>query len=677
MNNLYKKTGTLTITLASGTENYLSDGTSYIYEDETSDEPDATIFSKSNLIITGSGALNVSGNYNTGIRSKDSLVIESGTINVISVDDAIKGKDSVTIYDGIITITSGADGIKSTNSSNSSKGYIDIQGGTINVTSGNDAIQAETDLIISHGDITILSGGGSENGKDRVEDDMPQMPDGERPEMPGNPPEGFTPGNPPEGFNPDNMENMTPPTSSTIKTTTSTEITDDTTTSTSTKGLKAESSITIYNGTFNINSADDSIHCDGDITINNGTFTMETGDDGIHADNNLEINNGTIDIAKSYEGLEARYITINGGNIHLTTSDDGLNAANSDSDESIFSLTINNVYIVVDASGDGLDANGSIYINGGTTIVNGPESNNNEALDYDVDFIITNGLLVAVGSAGMADTPSSSSTQNTINLTVSSQNAGSMVHIESENGEDILTFAPSKSYQSVIISSPNLKIGETYTAYTGGSSTGTATDGLYNNGTYSGGTEIGSVTIIDKVNNLTEDRLNIGGPGGGQMPGIPGEGQPGMPPENGENRPTPPIDSETPNNPSTDETPDNGQIPVEDELPPSDDSSSGSSDITTDGDSNSGGTTTNGSSSGNTNSGSTPSGNSSDASINNSSSSNSSSGNNSSSSYSSNTVTNNPDTGDTTSTLPYVFALVVSGFAMVFGIGRKLMKKRK
>ena len=58
--NLYKKTGTLTITLASGTENYLSDGTSYVYEDETSDEPDATIFSKSNLIITGSGALNVS-----------------------------------------------------------------------------------------------------------------------------------------------------------------------------------------------------------------------------------------------------------------------------------------------------------------------------------------------------------------------------------------------------------------------------------------------------------------------------------------------------------------------------------------------------------------------------------------------------------------------------------------
>lgn len=288
----------------------------------------------------------------------------------------------------------------------------------------------------------------------------------------------------------------------------------------------------------------------------------------------------------------------------------------------------------------------------------------------------------------MADTPSSSSTQNTINLTVSSQNAGSMVHIESENGEDILTFAPSKSYQSVIISSPNLKIGETYTAYTGGSSTGTATDGLYNNGTYSGGTEIGSVTIIDKVNNLTEDGLNIGGPGGGQMPGIPGEGQPGMPPENGENRPTPPIDSETPNNLSTDETPDNGQIPVEDELPPSDDSSSGSSDITTDGDSsssdtstngasNSGGTTTNGSNSGNTNSGSTPSGNSSDASINNSSSSNSSSGNNSSSFSSSNTVTNNPDTGDTTSTLPYVFALVVSGFAMVFGIGRKLMKKRK
>lgn len=666
-----EKAGTVTITLADGTTNTLSDATSYVYEDETADEPDATIFSKADLVINGTGTLNVTGNYNTGIRTKDDLVIENGYINVTSVDDGIKGKDSVTILNGNITVNAGADGIKSTNSTKASKGYVQIEGGTINITSANDGIQAETDLIINAGDITILSGNGSEYGEEHTEDDIPGMPgNGEMPEMPS---DGQMPGNPPDGFNPG--ESTTPPTSSNTTITENTSTTDtsstdtsDSTTSDSKKGLKAGTSILINNGTFNLNCADDSIHCDGDITINNGSFNIETGDDGIHADNNLEINDGTITITKAYEGLEASYITINDGDIDITTSDDGINAANSDSDESIFTLTINGGNIVVDADGDGLDTNGSTYINGGTTIVNGPEANNNAALDFDAEFKITGGLLIAAGSAGMVETPSESSTQNTINLTVSSQEAGSLVHIESEDGEDILTFSPSKKYQSIIVSSPDIETGKTYTAYVGGTSTGTAVNGLYTDGEYSGGTEIGRVTISDGVNNITEEGVNIGGPGNGQHagPGMPGEGQPALP---GEGQPVPPTEGEP-------------EIPSEEQPDtPSDDdtsSDSGSNDTTvddstiidddtiTDDDTEADGDTTVDDNTETDDDSTTTDDTSSDTTVNATTTS----------TNTTTSTTNNPSTGDT-SILPYIFALIVSGFAIVSNFSKRLIKKNQ
>jgi len=201
------------ITLADGTQNTVTDGATYYYPDE-SDEPNAAIFSHDDLTINGNGALTVNANYNNGIASKDDLKIVSGTITVNAVNDGIKGKDSVSIKDGLITINAGADGIQSTNADEEGKGYILIEGGTFNITSALDGIQAETDLQITGGDFTITSGGGSGNNSTTGG--------------------GIWSGRGTEG-------NANKPEESA-------------------KGLKASVDLTITAGTFNINSADDSIH---------------------------------------------------------------------------------------------------------------------------------------------------------------------------------------------------------------------------------------------------------------------------------------------------------------------------------------------------------------------------------------------------------------------------------
>ncbi|WP_296644293.1 carbohydrate-binding domain-containing protein [Romboutsia sp. 13368] len=297
------------------------------------------------------------------------------------------------------------------------------------------------------------------------------------------------------------------------------------------KALKASTDIIIDGGNFNIDSIEDSIHSNSNITINGGEFKIASGDDGIHSDSQLDINGGTIDISKSYEGIESTIININDGNIHLVASDDGINSAggNDVSSETVMAgndkfsassngeLNISGGHLYVDASGDGLDANGSIKLSGGTVLVDGPTNNGNASLDYDTTFDITGGVLVAVGSSGMAQTPSDSSTQKILNINLTSQEANSAINIASSNGKNILTYSPAKSYSSVIVSTPEIKDNTKYTVSVGVAVIGEAKDGLYSHEKYSGGTEVGSETISSTITNITQDGASantMGGKGG-------------------------------------------------------------------------------------------------------------------------------------------------------------------
>ncbi|WP_025678899.1 carbohydrate-binding domain-containing protein [Paenibacillus massiliensis] len=572
-----QKAGKAIITLADGTVNTVTDGAKYVYADAATDEPDAAIFSKADLTFNGTGKLNVTANYNDGITSKDELRIVSGEFNVKAANNGIKGKDLVAIQAGTFTIEAENDGIKSTNDTEADKGFVAIQTGTYHIQSAHDAIQAETVLVIEDGTYQLVTGGGSANAEVKTE----QMPGGRDgfgggdfgdssmtpPEM-GTPPEGApSDGTPPEGL----PDNSTPDGNSqagtaTDSSSTSTTVTTEDTESTSAKGLKAGTDLMIHGGSFTIDAKDDALHSNSSLTVNDGQLSLATGDDGLHADAALTINGGTIEVTQSYEGLEASIITLNGGDVRITASDDGVNAAGAEdlmADTSTDSLaTTSNVsasaststssmsrpggpgqatndalYIhggtlTVNADGDGLDSNGSIYMTGGTVIVNGPTSNGNGALDYDGSFEMSGGYLVAAGSSGMAQAISDTSSQNAISMTFTEQQqAGTLVHLEDNSGNSILTFAPAKNYQSIVISSPELKTDGSYVLYSGGTSTGTARDGLYSGGTYSGGTKVvaftasGNVTWVNE-SGVTEARSGMGGPGGmGGSQGGPGGGR--------------------------------------------------------------------------------------------------------------------------------------------------------
>lgn len=304
-----------------------------------------------------------------------------------------------------------------------------------------------------------------------------------------------------------------------------------------TKGIKSESSITIIDGKYTINSTDDSIHSNNSIYVSGGMFDLTSEDDGIHADSEINIEGGAINVLKSYEGIESAAINISDGIIQVTASDDGINVAggndgssvngrpgqNSFTSSGIYSLNISGGNLYVDASGDGLDANGSIYMSGGTVILNGPVTNGNGALDYDQQFEISGGLLIAAGSSGMAQVPSESSSQNSVFIKYSqTQKAGTLVNIADNSGKNIITFAPEKDYQTILVSSPDITLNSTYQLYTEGTSTGTENNGLLTEGIYENGIKLTDFTVSKSILSITETGEEATG---GTL--IPGHGGPG------------------------------------------------------------------------------------------------------------------------------------------------------
>lgn len=150
-----KEAENITITLAAGSANSITDGANYLPADAT--EPDAALYSKADMIITGDGALTVNASYNDAIAGRDTLLIENGSITIKAANHGIKGKDYLMINGGTITVDAGGDGIKSTNDTESALGYVEINSGTLQITAADEGISAVTGVTVTGGDITVTT----------------------------------------------------------------------------------------------------------------------------------------------------------------------------------------------------------------------------------------------------------------------------------------------------------------------------------------------------------------------------------------------------------------------------------------------------------------------------------------------------------------------------------------
>lgn len=358
--------------------------------------------------------------------------------------------------------------------------------------------------------------------------------------------------------------------------------------------LNGKDSVRIADGTFTLTCDEDGIHAGNDdqqdsyIYIEGGDIDISVGDDAMHAEGLLIITGGDIDISKSYEGIEGYKILVTGGDIDVVANDDGFNAARPDSNgqsdgtqsteddqrqTDSFQRRTNDTetnrpelpekgdrpgdsdtpggsgmgagmdtdydaYILItggiiniNADGDGIDSNGYLGIAGGSVYVLGPSNNGNGALDYGIYATITGGEMVAVGGSGMEQGFGDESTQCSALVNLDEWiDVGETITLTDSNGNKLLTYKADKRFDSVLISTSDMKQGETYTLTAGDqTSTFAMEDVTYSEGPSSmqglgGDPDNGGMQRPDSTGNGGMQRPDSTGNGGMQRPDSTGDG---------------------------------------------------------------------------------------------------------------------------------------------------------
>lgn len=444
--------GTLTITTNGGytSNSSLTTSSDYIFEiEDTADFTEASEY-YGLYVLSGSTYIEIDeSNYSSyssstvfydkvdckGLKSDGTVTINAGNITISSLDDGINSDTAVVINGGTLTINTACDGIQGDES-------VTVNGGLVTINTEALFYQTSAGSYQKTGTTYYKTSSDQMSGASSTKYDM---------------------------YN-------------------------------SAKGIKSDSLVNISNGTITILSSDDAIHSDEYVEIVGGTTTVTTLDDGAHADTSLTVgtegglNDFVLTVTSSYEGLEAGNVYLNCGNIIVNSTDDGINAAggnDSNSGDSFnpgggmwrpggrvvsslattssYGLYINGGIITVSASGDGLDANGNIYVTGGKTIIYGPTDNSNAALDFDGTMTITGGEVLAIGSSGMLEYP----TSHYVAFTGTNIQAGSAISIKDSSGNELISTTTTKSANSIIYC--NAALSGTYTLLINNSATKTAT----------------------------------------------------------------------------------------------------------------------------------------------------------------------------------------------------------
>lgn len=529
-----KQADRVIVTLKEGTKNTLSHKKEWVNIDENS--VDGVIFSKDDLVFNGMGELIIQSTSGHGIVGKDDLIFMSGTYDIQADSHGIVGKDSVRIASGTYNLKTKKDGIHSENKDDALLGFLYIESGEFSFECDGDSMDSASNLQIEDGTFLVKTGEGSAKVEMKI-DEMMAHGKGERsrkPDIGANtdglssttkqhkhpstsgdtssqlPAEqqvsqsvqtntdsvssatkqktGSSPSDVSEQLPPEQLEGQKEQENST----TTQQTTEETV---SQKGIKSGISILIKNGTFTMDCYDDAIHCNDTIEIRGGTFDIKTGDDGVHADNRLNMKDGTVNISYCYEGMEAEQILISGGNVTINSFDDGINASGGNNQTSVTDTTntlrqdkfiqsgngliqITGGTVMISSEGDGIDANGSIEISGGKIVIEGSVNGGNGALDYDKEAKITGGTVIALGMSNMAQNFGTESTQGSILVNLSSVNQGNKIILQDGEGKEMISYTPTKQYQSVLVSSPEIKKGENYQLLTGDNKTEIKMDSL-------------------------------------------------------------------------------------------------------------------------------------------------------------------------------------------------------
>jgi len=272
--------------------------------------------------------------------------------------------------------------------------------------------------------------------------------------------------------------------------------------------------IVVDGGNISVSTGKDGIHAETHLTIRGGYINVSKCEEGMEGQM-IDILGGEVHVKASDDGINASKISDSSSNTNSSSGGfggmqgGGMQATGTDGSVYI-NIVGGKTYVTVEGSDvDGIDSNGVLYIGGEaeifTSISGGDIYGNMAALDAEGTNAIVSGATTIVtagqmsGSSGMhhkrqgpggQNKPGSSGGQGGpggngmgsmgesgtihqpyIQTTVNSQNANSKITVKDSKDNVIVSYVPDVSYSTVLVTSPKMTAGESYTLVTGSDTT--------------------------------------------------------------------------------------------------------------------------------------------------------------------------------------------------------------
>ena len=369
------------------------------------------ISSRGRLTVQGTGSLSID-SEGDGITGRSGVLLTQGSLRVNAAADGVRAGGYLVVDDTTLTVAADGDGLRADGDPGSGSGYVLLRDPFLTVNAGRDGVRSVGDIIVPTGALEIRTAGGHQSS---LEADARAT------------------------------------------------------------ALRAGRHLVVDDGSFDLDAADDGGNAAQAVVVNGGDWRIAAGDDGLHGDQRLVVTGGEVLVTAATEGVEGETIDVAGGRIDVTASDDALNASEAELPLATPSITISAGSLRLDTSGgDGLDSNGDVTMTGGELTILGAPVDNESAIDYDGQFLISGGSLVAAGGAGMAQPPSGGSEQRSLWFDVAGRE-GTLVEFVGAQGEVVAGFTGVRRFGTVVVSNPDIEAGREYTVRVDGTDVGTTT----------------------------------------------------------------------------------------------------------------------------------------------------------------------------------------------------------
>lgn len=400
------------------------------------DDDGAAIDAGGKVFVSGAGSLNVTAQAGHGLRASG-LTLEGGALNVAAGENGVHleaeaGETAFQLTGGQLAVEANGIGVYA-------GGDAALRGGDLRLTSGADGLYVEGALTVSGGAAQVSAGGGAGAASPTAAyyDSF-------------------------FGYDPFDLFFGSPYSGGYD----------------SYGGYEARvydavsaAGIVMEDGSLVLDASGDALRADGALTMTGGALSITCGGDGLRTDGDVAVSGGVIWVDECETGLSGANVSVESAEVSIVSDGAGLYALSERGGDA---SVLDGAKLTIAAGGDGIAAGADVYLAGGETSIC-CSGRSGAPLNATGEVFADGGTLIAVGGSdesAIAEDSAQAVLRARFNGTL---REGVRVVVEDENGQAAFSFEPEADFSRLLLTSPALKQGATYTLYVEGEALGMAT----------------------------------------------------------------------------------------------------------------------------------------------------------------------------------------------------------